>query len=320
MENQVIELKHAEKWKDTLNKCIRCGYCYEHCPLIKHTRWESDAPRAKLIMIYGMLSGNLEPSKYIGEKLFSCFYCKRCEAACSAGVPLTDVFSDVRKDFVGTEFEAVGTTAVTGENCVLCLACVRACPHEARLLVDGEIVTDMVKCESCGICLDVCPNKCITIENAYGTDSDSLNSEIQDFLGKKNSKAIVFGCNWSFYPGLQTAEISDCDSCESESSDKEYKILINLCGGRLSKTQLIEPLLNGAWGVLVACCPDGECEHDGNLKAKAQVKILRDLFKEMEINPDRIQLVQIAHGDKTGFQAAIDEFMEKINELGPMNA
>ena len=320
MENQTIELKHAKQWKDTLNKCIRCGYCYEHCPLIKHTRWESDAPRAKLVMIYGMLSGNLEPSKYISEKIFSCFYCKRCEAACSAGVPITDVFADVRKDFIGTEFEAHGTTAVTGRNCVLCLACVRACPHEARLLIDGEVVTDLVKCQSCGICVDVCPNKCITIENAYGTDPDSLNNEINQFLDRENSKAIIFGCNWSFFPGLQTAEISDSAPSAPAMPDEEYKILINLCGGRLSKLQLLEPMLNGAWGVLVACCPDGECEHDGNLKAKAQVKILRDLFKEMNIDPDRIQLVQIAHGDKTGFQAAIDEFMKKINELGPLNA
>ena len=313
MENQVIELKHAEKWKETLNKCIRCGYCYEHCPLIKYTRWESDAPRAKLIMIYGMLSGNLEPSKYIGEKLFSCFYCKRCEAACSAGVPLTDIFADVRADFAGTDFEAVGSTAVTGGGCVQCLACVRECPHEARLLVDGEVVTDMVKCQSCGICVEVCPVQCITIENAYGTDSDSLNSEISKFLNKENSKAIVFGCNWSFYPGLQTAAIP-----LSDQGDQEYKILINLCGGRLSKQQLMEPLFHGAWGVLVACCPDGDCEHDGNIKAKAKVKILRERFEEMNINPDRLQLVQIAHGDKTGFQAAIDQFMDKINQIGPL--
>lgn len=313
MENQVIELKHAEKWKETLNKCIRCGYCYEHCPLIKYTRWESDAPRAKLIMIYGMLSGNLEPSKYIGEKLFSCFYCKRCEAACSAGVPITDVFADVRADFAGTDFEASGTTAVTGGGCVQCLACIRECPHEARLLVDGKVVTDMVKCQSCGICVEVCPVQCITIENAYGTDSDSLNSEISEFLNKENSKAIVFGCNWSFYPGLQTAAIP-----LSHQVDQEYKILINLCGGRLSMQQIMEPLLHGAWGVLVACCPDGDCEHDGNIKAKTKVKLLRERFEEMDINPERIQLVQIAHGDKTGFQAAIDQFMDKINQIGPL--
>ena len=315
MENKTMEFKHLEKWKSTLDNCIRCGYCYEHCPLIKHTRWESDAPRAKLGMLFGMLSGKLEPSQYISEKFFSCFYCKRCDAACSSGVPITDIFTDARADFVNTEFEMPGTTSVTGPECVLCLACVRACPHEARFFEDGEIITDKVKCQSCGICVDVCPQKAIEIKTSYGTDSESLNKRAIKFLEKKNSKAIVFGCNWSYYPDLQ----SSCLPPSETEDDPEYKILINLCGGRLEKPQLIEPFLNKAWGVLVACCPDGECEHDGNVKAKSHVKYLRSLFKTMNIDPERIQVVQIAHGDKAGFQTEIDKFMEKINELGPLN-
>jgi len=75
-----LKLERLKKWKDKLNVCIRCGYCYEHCPLYKHTRWETDAPRAKLALIYGMLNGEVKPSDYIAEKLFECFYCKRCES------------------------------------------------------------------------------------------------------------------------------------------------------------------------------------------------------------------------------------------------
>ena len=46
---------------------------------------------------------------------------------------------------------------------------------------------------------------------------------------------------------------------------------------------------------------------------------LPELLKGMDMDEDRIQLVQIAHGDKTGFQAAIDKFMETLNKLGPLN-
>jgi len=313
MEKRPMEFNHLEKWKSTLDNCIRCGYCYEHCPLAKHTRWESDTPRAKMSMLFGMLSGELAPSSYIAEKLFSCFYCQRCTAACSSGVPITDVFTDARADFAGTEFEMPGTTSVTGKECAACLACVRVCPHEARSFQDGVIVTDRVKCQSCGICVDTCPRQAITIETAYGTDRGFLDGEVAAFLEKENGKAIVFGCNWSFYPDLQTAVAPP-----SNDDEPEYKILINLCGGRLQKTQLLEPLLNNGWGVLVACCPDGDCEHDGNIKAKSHVNYLRSLLETMDIDPDRIQLVQIAHGDKSGFQEAIDTFMERINALGPL--
>lgn len=310
-----MELKHLEKWKNTLDGCIRCGYCYEHCPVFKYTRWESDAPRAKLIMLYGLLSGKLEPSTYIADKLFSCFYCGRCVAACSSGVPLTDIFTDARADFSGTEFESPGTTSVTGWECGLCLTCVRACPHEARSFQDGKIVTDPVKCQSCGICTDLCPNQTAVNASSYGTDRAYLTREVREFLEKETSKAIIFGCNWSFYPELQSSYIQ-----HHERPIPDYKILINMCGGRLEKPLLLEPFLQKAWGVLVACCPDGDCEHKGNEKAKSHVAALKELFKTMDIDPERLQLVQIAHGDKTGFQKAIDAFMETINGLGPLSS
>ena len=137
---------------------------------------------------------------------------------------------------------------------------------------------------------------------------------LENTMEKETSKAIIFGCNWTYYPDLQNSYIA-----QHELPIPEYKILINMCGGRLEKPLLLEPLLQKAWGVLVACCPDGDCEHDGNVKAKIHVAALRELLEQMDINPDRIQLVQIKHGDKTGFQAAIDGFMETLNKLGPLN-
>ncbi len=312
METRPFETKNLDKWKSNLDSCIRCGYCYEHCPIFKHTRWESDAPRAKLIMLYGLLAGKLEPSAYIADKIASCFYCGRCVAACSSGVPLMDIFTDAKRDFQGTQFEACGTTTITNTDCVACLACVRACPHEARLFINGKIVTDTVKCQSCGICVDICPNQAISTSLGYGTSRPDLNREIGDFLEKETSKAIVFGCNWSYYPDFQA-------SAMDRAVEPPYKILINMCGGRLEKPLLLEPLLQNAWGVLVACCPDGDCEHDGNVKAKSHVLALRELLEQMDIDPDRLQLVQIKHGDKVGFQTAIDTFMEKLDTLGPLN-
>ena len=170
METRPFETKNLEKWKSNLDSCIRCGYCYEHCPIFKHTRWESDAPRAKMIMAYGLLAGKLEPSTYIAEKLSSCFYCGRCVAACSSGVPLTEIITDAKLDFQGTAFEVSGTTSITNTDCVACLACVRACPHEAREFINGKIVTDTAKCQSCGICVDVCPNQAVTTCLSYGTN------------------------------------------------------------------------------------------------------------------------------------------------------
>ncbi len=315
MKNNKNKFTNLEKWQGTLASCIRCGYCYEHCPMFKHTGWESDAPRAKLITAFGLLSGQIEPSEAAAEKLFSCFYCMRCEAACSSGVPLTQIFTDAKKDLAAMGLKGPGTTSVTSLSCARCLICVGACPHEARSFTEKGIVTDPSKCKSCGICIEVCPANAARIENHFGTAKPDLIEKASQFLNSSESaRAIVFACNWSYYPELQASVLPD-----EEIEEKEYKILVNMCGGRLEEHLLMAPFLEGAWGVMAACCPDGECQHDGNLRAKKLVASLKKRLETLEINPERVELVQIPAGDKALFQAQIDTFVEKLNQLGPIH-
>ena len=314
MENTTKEFKNLEKWQGTLANCIRCGYCFEHCPMFKHTNWESDAPRAKIITAFGLLSGNVEPTEAAADKMFSCFYCKRCEAACSSGVPLTEVFTDAKKDLAEMGLKGPGTTSITKLNCARCLVCIGACPHEARSYKDDKIQTDPAKCKACGICLEVCPAGSAQIENSFGTNLDELTERAANFLDThESSKAIVFACNWSYYPDLQASVLPD-----SETVDDNYEILVNMCGGRLDARLLMAPFLHNAWGVLVACCPDDDCEHNGNLRAKKLVTNIKSTFEKLEMDPERVQLVQIAAGDKDSFQMEIDTFIDLLNQKGPI--
>ncbi len=314
MENTTKEFKNLEKWQGTLANCIRCGYCFEHCPMFKHSGWESDAPRAKIITAFGLLSGEIEPSESAADKMFSCFHCKRCEAACSSGVDLTDIFIDARKDLVEMGFNGPGTTSITKLNCARCLICVGACPHDARSHDGKNIVSDPTKCQSCGICLEVCPAGAATIENSFGTNKDELVAKATEFLNSHEAaRTIVFACNWSYFPDLQASELPD-----SEIKDKTYEILVNMCGGRLEAQTMMAPFLHNAWGVMAACCPDDECEHNGNLKAKKIVESLKTTFEKIGIDPERVELVQVPAGDKALFQAEIDTFVDKVNQMGPI--
>jgi ferredoxin len=180
-----MELNRLNKWQDKLQVCIRCGYCFEHCHIFKVTGWESDTPRGKLIMLYGLMQGDIEPTEYLAEKVFECYMCKRCDATCSAKVEVTDILMDAKADFAEAGFDVLGTTSRTNEDlCSRCRICISVCKHEARSY-DAEndrIVVDKVKCQSCGCCVAACPSGAAYSREGFGLSQRELLEEVESFL------------------------------------------------------------------------------------------------------------------------------------------
>jgi coenzyme F420-reducing hydrogenase delta subunit len=69
---------------------------------------------------------------------------------------------------------------------------------------------------------------------------------------------------------------------------------------------------------MAACCTDGDYRHHGNLKAKKISESLKNTLDTIDINPERVNLVQISSGDKASFQAEIDAFVDHLHQLGPI--
>lgn len=308
----MLELKRLQRWSTSLDGCIRCGYCFEHCPIFKSTGWETDTPRAKLTLLFGLLSGEVEPSDYLAEKLFECFSCKRCESACSSGVPVTEVFTDARADLLDAGFEAIGTTSVTDhDRCAKCLNCVRMCKHEARSFLGDRVVTDRLKCQSCGNCLDVCSAGAILIQKGYGTNPDEQREELATFLSRPDSKAVVFACTWSNHPGYQASRMDG-------NNHAEHTVLYTACSGRLRTRLVLDALGHGAWGVLVTRCPEDDCEHGGSARTLARIGALRAWLERIGIDPRRVQVQEVAKGNPKAHTAAVSAFLDDIRGLGPL--
>jgi len=311
----MTEFKRLARWEGSLNSCIRCGYCYEHCPIYKSTRWEIDSPRGKLALLFGMLNNEVAPSKYIAEKLLECFHCSRCEQACSSGVPIMEVFADACADLRDAGFEVSGTTSLTDQDlCVRCLNCVRMCPHEARAF-NEQVEVDVLKCQSCGSCLDVCSAKAIRIVKGFGTNPDELSTKIAEFLSPQAgspAKLVVFACSWANYSGFQSSRFA------VESGQSEQRTFVTACVGRLKAQVILEALERGAWGVLLGCCPEDECDHQGSQRAKARVAALQVALERIGIEPERIKASEIPKGNNKELTAASAAFLEELKKLGPL--
>lgn len=91
---------HLKKHEKLMNICIRCAYCFEKCPVIKEVQWDTDGARGKVILSYGLLTGELEPSQYIADKIFRCTYCRDCIERCPSKVDILDILSSARADLV----------------------------------------------------------------------------------------------------------------------------------------------------------------------------------------------------------------------------
>lgn len=99
-----MECTNIKNWEEALMRCIRCAYCFERCPVFEELGWEVDGARGKLVIAYGLMTGELEASDYIAEKIFQCTFCKDCVERCSAQVSVPDILAAARADLYDGEF------------------------------------------------------------------------------------------------------------------------------------------------------------------------------------------------------------------------
>ena len=81
----------------------------------------------------------------------------------------------------------------------------------------------------------------------------------------------------------------------------------------------MEAFLNGADGVAIISCHEGECNFgDANMNTHKHVKFLRRLFEHLDISPDRIQQYFCAAAEVENFVASVKDITKKVQALPPL--
>jgi len=90
------------------------------------------------------------------------------------------------------------------------------------------------------------------------------------------------------------------------------------CTGRVDVIHLLKAIEDGADGVYVAGCLEGECHYiSGNLKAKKKVNHVKNMLKDIGIEPERVEMFNLSAGEGPRFAAIAIEMDKRIRELGP---
>ena len=91
-----------------------------------------------------------------------------------------------------------------------------------------------------------------------------------------------------------------------------------VCGGKLKVSSLINAFEEGADGVYVVACPADKCHNlMGSQRAAKRVGAVKLALKELDIEPERIEMFHLERGFHPEFVSVAQEMDQRIKALGP---
>lgn len=80
-----------------LDACVHCGFCLQACPTYLALDDENDSPRGRIVLMHGVLDGDLSPADVDVQRYISrCLGCRACETVCPSGVPYGHLLEAMR--------------------------------------------------------------------------------------------------------------------------------------------------------------------------------------------------------------------------------
>jgi coenzyme F420-reducing hydrogenase delta subunit/ferredoxin len=189
-------------------------------------------------------------------------------------------------------------------QCRRCMNCLRSCPHRAIHEEDGYPVLAPEACLACGVCTASCPAYAIVRVNF---DRPSL-GRLRDGVACIPGRVVVYACENSgaealMAPGGWGLPLPD-----------SIQVVTLPCTGYLTETMLLDPLDQGAAGVLVLACERENCRHlTGNVSALAKVARVERMLHEVGA-AQRVALARAAPNMGRRARELIVRFVQEVAE------
>jgi len=125
---------------------------------------------------------------------------------------------------------------------------------------------------------------------------------------------IAFLCNWCSY---RAADLAGTARMKYAPNVRMIRVM---CSGRVDPSFVLKAFELGADGVMIAGCHPGECHYlEQNYKAMRRFSMLKHTLRAFGMDDDRIRLQWASAAEGAQLAAAIDEMVERIRALGPLN-
>lgn len=125
-------------------------------------------------------------------------------------------------------------------------------------------------------------------------------------------RILAFCCKYCAYAA------ADLAGSMRLSYPANIKVIQVPCTGRVDIIYLLRAIEDGADGVYVAGCLEGECHFiEGNLRARKRVNYVKEILKDIGIEPERVEMYNLSSAMGPRFAEIAQEMTQKIKELGP---
>jgi len=195
-------------------------------------------------------------------------------------------------------------------KCVFCITCYRCCPHGAIYWdEDNKAVISPLACQACGICASECPMDAIQIGGFIDAD---LKEEIQQSIDPdaKAPQIVAFCCRNSAFEAGMMAKTFNMPVPEG------LKMIKMPCAGKIDLDYILTAFVEGADGVLVLTCHNGNCKSErGNIFAEWRVDDAHRMLEESGFGKERLQFATLASNTGSRFSAIVCDMEKTINNL-----
>ncbi|WDN89065.1 hypothetical protein BuS5_02033 [Desulfosarcina sp. BuS5] len=195
-------------------------------------------------------------------------------------------------------------------KCVFCITCYRCCPHGAIYWdEDNKAVISPLACQACGICASECPMDAIQVGGFTDTD---LKEEIKQSIepDAKAPQIVAFCCRNSAFEAGVMAKTFNMPVPEG------LKMVKVPCAGKIDLDYILTAFVEGADGVLVLTCHNGNCKSErGNIFAEWRVDDAHRMLEESGFGKERLQFATLASNTGSRFSAIVCDMEKTINNL-----
>ncbi len=203
------------------------------------------------------------------------------------------------------------------QRCTQCKRCTEECPFGA--INEDENANPLynpTRCRRCAVCMGACPERIISFKN-YSVDmigSMVKAIEVPDEYEEK-PRILILACENDAYPAIDMAGINRIEY-------SAYVRVIPLrCLGSTNIIWIADALSKGIDGILLLGCKYGDdyqCHFiKGSELANYRMEKVQETLDRLVLESERVRLLEIAITDYDKIPGIINEFLEKIEELGP---